>query len=707
MMIESCRKNNKIAFLEERVKHLEDVERFVIDAIELASSLGDFQSSINKLCDISRILEETGVRIQALIPFECKAFFLVDEGNHEFVMKYIDTPSHQSYIQNEIDYLIEDGTFAWVLREKRPIIVSCSDHRKIMLHVMATTSRIRGVYVGLMCHDEQPIPIASLSILSIILLNSANAIESFELYGTIREINSNLERIDNYRFLFNAAPDGVEVLDAFGNILDCNESQMKLLGYGREQLLGNSSSNFLSEQNQASFAGYNESLRESGYWEGEVVIISANGSAIPVWRKEKALYDKEGKYVGAVVYNRDISVRKKEEEEKQMLEARLKRAEKMEALGFLAGGVAHDLNNILGGLVSYPELILMKLSKDSPLRKSIMTIQKSGQKAAAIVEDLLTLARRGIFEPQVINLNEVITEYFKTPEHEKMKEFHSPFKLTVDLDPNLMKIKGSPVHLSKMIMNLMSNAVEAVSDGGEINIRTEYKYLDAPIKGYDVVEEGDYVVLTASDNGKGISANDLDKIFEPFYTKKVMGKSGTGLGLAVVWGTVKDHQGYIDVQSEVGKGSTFSIYLPVTIDESSSSQTKISIDQYMGNGETILVVDDVIEQRELAMSILDKLGYNVFTVSDGLDAVEFVRVRPVDLVILDMIMDPGIDGLETYKRILKISPYQKAIIVSGFSETEKVRQAQQLGAGAYIRKPYRLENIGMAIKNELEKAGTA
>ena len=196
---------------------------------------------------------------------------------------------------------------------------------------------------------------------------------------------------------------------------------------------------------------------------------------------------------------------------------------------------------------------------------------------------------------------------------------------------------------------------------------------------------------------------DIGKIFEPFYTKKVMGRSGTGLGLAVVWGTVKDHDGYIDVQSEEGKGSTFTLYFPVTREESVSDQKVVSPESYMGRGESILVVDDVKEQRELATTMLSSLGYRVSAVSGGEEALAYLKTNKVDLMVLDMIMDPGMDGLETYQRVLEINPKQKAIIVSGFSETDRVKKAQELGAGAYVRKPYIREKIGLAIKRELDK----
>jgi CheY-like chemotaxis protein len=184
-----------------------------------------------------------------------------------------------------------------------------------------------------------------------------------------------------------------------------------------------------------------------------------------------------------------------------------------------------------------------------------------------------------------------------------------------------------------------------------------------------------------------------------------MGRSGTGLGLAVVWGTVKDHNGHIDVQSKEGAGSSFSLYFPVTRDKKSTDKEVISPDTYKGKGESILVIDDVKEQRELAVSILNTLGYKVNVVSCGEDAIEYVKANKPDLIVLDMIMDPGIDGLDTYQRICEINRKQKTIIVSGFSETDRVKKMQELGAGAYVRKPYIMEKIGLAVRQELDKAG--
>jgi signal transduction histidine kinase/ActR/RegA family two-component response regulator len=496
----------------------------------------------------------------------------------------------------------------------------------------------------------------------------------------------------------------VEVLDAKGNIVDCNKAQVMLLEENPDAIIGNHTTNFFSEQSRTLFEEKFLVLKETGYAEGEIELIRKEKSIIPVWRKEKAIYNEKGEFVGSVIYNRDISRRKEIEKERKKLEDQILRFQKMEALGALAGGVAHDLNNVLAGLVSYPELLLMQIPEQSPLRKPILTIQKSGEKAAAIVQDLLTLARRGVAVTEVVNLNQIISDHFKTPEHERLQFFHSGIQFETHLDKELLNIMGSPVHLSKTCMNLLSNAAEAMSDGGSIVITTSNEYIDKPIKGYDHVREGDYVTLTVSDTGTGISPEDMERIFEPFYTKKKMGRSGTGLGMAVVWGTVKDHKGYINVESTKGKGTAFKLYFPVTRKGLVEGKTVSSIQDYMGRGESILVVDDIEEQRDIAAMMLTKLGYSVTTVSSGEEAVEYMMNHSSDLLILDMIMDSDMDGLETYKKIIELYPRQKAIIVSGFSETERVKEAQKLGSGMYVKKPYLFEKIGMAVREELDKS---
>lgn len=446
------------------------------------------------------------------------------------------------------------------------------------------------------------------------------------------------------------------------------------------------------------------SMLDAPIWvSGKMVGVACHEhvGAMRQWKMDEQNF--AGSIADFISLSLEISEHKLAEKTKEQLEARLQRAQKMEAIGTLAGGVAHDLNNILSGIVSYPDLLLMQLPENSPLRKPIATIQGSGIKAAAIVQDLLTLARRGVAITEVVKLNDIIDEYQISPESGKLKSYHPFVEIETSLEPDLLNILGSPVHLSKTVMNLVSNAAEAMPDGGKIFISTANRYIDQPIRGYDDVQEGDYVVLTVSDNGIGISSDDINRIFEPFYTKKTMGRSGTGLGMAVVWGTVKDHKGYIEAQGNQGQGTTFTLYFPVTRKELAKDKISLSIDEFKGNGQSVLVVDDVKEQREIASSILSELGYSVTTVSSGEAAVDYMKENTADLVVLDMIMEPGIDGFETYKKITALRPEQKTIIASGFSETDRVRKAQKLGAGKYVKKPYTVEKIGLAVKKELKK----
>ncbi|HHP7234524.1 MAG TPA: ATP-binding protein [Desulfobacterales bacterium] len=397
----------------------------------------------------------------------------------------------------------------------------------------------------------------------------------------------------------------------------------------------------------------------------------------------------------------EIEQRRKAEHQRSLLENRLQRAQKMEAIGTLAGGVAHDLNNILSGLVSYPEILLLDLPTDSPLRKPILTMKDSGERAAAIVQDLLTLARRGVAVTEVLNLNDIVRRYLESPEFARLQAEHPNVTCRTVLSSELFDIVGSPVHLSKTVMNLVVNGIEAITGNGELVVTTENRYLDRSLSGYDTVPEGEYVVLTVSDTGVGINPADLDRIFEPFYTRKKMGRSGSGLGMAVVWGTVKDHHGHIDIRTRKQQGTRFHLYFPMTRRGRDFPGASACIQDWMGHGETILIVDDIGQQREIATEMLRRLGYRTITVESGEAAVGYLEKHRVDLLLLDMIMEPGLDGLDTYRRIAAKHPRQKAVIVSGFSENRRVRAAQRMGAGPYVKKPYTLETLGRAVKQSL------
>jgi len=502
---------------------------------------------------------------------------------------------------------------------------------------------------------------------------------------------------ERYRSIIENIQEGYYEVDIAGNFMFFNESMCNILGYEKNEMMGLNNREYTNEASARNlYRVFNKVYREGAPAKGfDWEVIRKDGTIRILETSVALIRNAEGARAGFRGIAKDVT-------EEKSIKEQLQRAEKMETVGTLAGGVAHDLNNILSGIVSYPELLLLQLPEDSPFRKPMATIQKSGEKAVAVVQDLLTLARRAVMPSEPVDLNHVVSQFLSSPECHKIMEYQSDVRMEMRLEEaSGLTIMGSPTHLSKTVMNLVSNAVEAMPQGGRIVVSTDQCYMDRPVAGYDHIEEGDYVTLSVADTGTGISPDDIDKIFEPFYTKKKMGRSGTGLGMAVVWGTVKDHKGFIDVQSKEGEGTTFKLYFPVTREVSVMDASKAPVEDYAGGGELILVIDDVEQQREVAAGMLIQLGYEVFSVSSGEEALAYLKDHKVDLLLLDMIMDPGMDGMDTYRKIIEMHPGQKAVIASGFSETDRVKKAQHLGAGSYIKKPFLIEKLGMVVKAEL------
>ena len=499
--------------------------------------------------------------------------------------------------------------------------------------------------------------------------------------------------------------DAILQVDGQGHILYASPSTERVFGHTCASLLSRTwfdtvheeDADRIREEIRKASAAHAPSLRL------EYQSRHADGRYLWVESEIRLLYDDQRRFISAILSSRDVTVRKNAETEQQRLQGLLQQSKKMEALGLLAGGVAHDLNNILTGIVGYPDLLLKQLPESSPIRTPLLRIQDSGERAAAVVQDLVTLARRSVTVDKVFNINRTVRGYFTTLEFENLKTLHPNVRFQLELAPDLSNIRGSASHFSQVVMNLVSNACEAVSGSGRVAVTTENVHPDTPVTGFEEIPAGDYARLSVSDSGSGIHARDMERIFEPFYTKKHMGVSGTGLGLAVVWGVVKDHRGFIDVWTQEGKGTTFHLYFPTTAEKVDEDDPAMSIETFRGKGESVLVVDDEEQQRDLASGILTELGYKVRTMPSGEEALEYLATAPADLVLLDMIMDPGMDGLDTYRHILKQNPGQKAIIVSGFSKEGRVTQARALGAGGFVSKPYLMDRLGLSVRQELDR----
>jgi len=496
-----------------------------------------------------------------------------------------------------------------------------------------------------------------------------------------------------YRGLVETISDGLGIFDFDEKALFVNTAACKIFGYRREELIGMDLLEIVVPEDIEKIKSETRK-RKTGLKSAYEFSIKRKDGEIRNLRVAVTPYrNPDGNIEGAIGLFSDIT-------EKAKLEEQLERAQRMESLGVLAGGVAHDLNNILGPLVAYPEMILMKLPPDSPARRQIEMLGKSARDAADVIQDLLTLARRGRYEMKPTDLNEVIESYLASGGMAELKSRNPNVHTEFKPDREAGKISGSTPHLLKVIMNLIVNAFDAMSGGGRLTVETGREYLGKLHNGYADIKKGDYVIIKVTDTGIGIPDENLNHIFEPYYSKKEMGSSGSGLGLAVVYGIVKDHKGYYDIDSTVGEGTQFTLYFPLCNDVERIVSEK---DEAYGGHETVLVVDDVAEQRDIARELLSSLGYKVCMVDCGREAVEYLKSHGADIVLLDMIMEKDFDGLETYREILKIKPGQKALIVSGFSATERVNEAVELGAGQYIKKPYTLRQLGLAIRKELDK----
>ncbi|MCD4744343.1 MAG: response regulator [Desulfobacteraceae bacterium] len=517
-----------------------------------------------------------------------------------------------------------------------------------------------------------------------------------ELETKNKEIQTSEKR---FQTLFDNSPLSIGTMTRDGQIKDVNKTVFGILGYTKKESQKMNMRELYQNpfdlekimhevQKHGSVRGMTSNFKRK---DGSLLIGRLTG--VPVIINKESLI---------LVMLEDITRQEKAEREKKAVAAKLQRSQKMEAIGMMAGGVAHDLNNILSGIISYPELLLLDLPEDSPLRKPLETIQASGKRAADVVADLLTVARGAAAVREVHNLNKLISDYLHSPEIKQLPTTQPGVTLNVDFADDLFNISCSAIHIRKCLLNLVINAFEAIDKSGSIIVSTTNRYIDKPLKGYDDVHRGEYVVLSVLDDGPGIAPNDLERIFEPFYTKKVMGRSGTGLGLAVVWNTVQDHDGYINVITGA-KGSRFDLYFPASRESVYVEKEGMLATDLQGNGETILVIDDEQDQREIACSLLSRLGYQPHAVASGEEAVVYLKKHTVDLLLLDMIMDSGINGRETYEQIVALHPNQKAVIASGFTESDDVKKTQDLGAGLFVKKPYTFDRLARAIKMELEK----
>jgi signal transduction histidine kinase/ActR/RegA family two-component response regulator len=570
-----------------RIEHLEENRRFVQNVLEMALSLVDFQENIVNSFGPENILEEAEKRIRYLVPFEANALYLVDQDSSDLQLAVCNPPGARDLIAAEVEDLIEKGFLAWAIRERRGITIA-SRHRakRFVMHVIATQSRIRGMFIGQLDGTRQQIPDTSLTLLSIILLNTANALESLEFYRLLRH--------------------------------------------------------------------------------------------------QKAILEKK-------VEERTQALAESERQMQQVL--------KLQSIGTLAGGIAHDFNNILFPIIGYTELAMDDIPEEGPARRSLEEVLKAASRAKELVQQILTFSRRNGHERKPIRLPIIIREALRL----LRASIPKTIDIITDLDENCSSIMGNPTQMHQVVMNLCTNAYQAMREtGGEIHVR-----LGEVNIGYEEmvqrigIKMGPHLHLVVQDDGVGMDATVLERIFEPYYTTKEPGQ-GNGLGLSVIHGIVKNHGGFITVESLPGRGSSFHVYLP-TIDEMEQDIEVELRAAETGGGERILLVDDEEQIVAMEKQMLEKLGYQVTACASSSEAWTVFSARPdqFDLMITDMTM-PHMAGDRLTEKVLGLRPNLPVILCTGYSDMINEDKAAALGIRRFVMKPVEKNELARAIRDALE-----
>lgn len=572
-----------------RIEYLEENRRLIQNALEMALTLGDFQKNINTGYRPENLLQEAEKRILYLIPFRAHAFYLVDEEKSDFNLSVCEPSESRRFMEDQVSYMIDEGFFAWAIRERRGVTIFSHDHSKqLMLHVIATYSRIRGMFVGLLPDKKNAIPDKSTMLLSIILLNTANALESLEFYRILRNQNAILEK--------------------------------------------------------------------------------------KIEERTKALAQSE---------------------------RQLQQVMKLQAIGTLAGGIAHDFNNILFPIVGYTELTMDDIPADSQARKNLEEILKATNRAKELVKQILTFSRQSCHERKPLKVQFLIKEALKL----LRATIPSTIEFEINVDENCSPINGDPTQIHQVVMNLCTNAYHAMQESGG-KLEVELKQVDISYeKSMERVgmQVGPHLQLTVKDSGCGMDPGVLERIFEPYYTTKEQGK-GTGLGLSVIHGIIKNHGGDISVSSQPGKGTTFTVCLPI-IDEIDIETEEVKTESATQGHERILLIDDEQQIIDIEQQILERLGYKVTPKTDSEEALEEFAALPehYDLVITDMTM-PKMTGDQLARKIMDIKPDIPIILCTGFNETITEEKALAMGIDKFVMKPIVKDELASTIRAVLDNA---
>ena len=528
--------------------------------------------------------------------------------------------------------------------------------------------------------------------------------------GTIQDITDR-KRIEvslrkseqTYRTLVESSTDAILMLDTERNILACNQSFLDLFGYERGEAVGGSIR--VVHPSDESFRSFGKTvysmIERSGFFKGEWEFKRKDNVIFSAETVTSAIKSAEGSTTGYIAILRDLTDRKQAEEERVALVDQLRQSQKMEAIGRLAGGVAHDFNNLLTVIKGYCQLSLVEMKEGNPLREAFEVINTATEKAADLTRQLLAFSRRQIMEMRVLDLNSLLQDLDKM----LRRIIGEDIELVAQLGEDLGRVKTDPGQIEQMVMNLAVNAKDAMPKGGKLIIETANVELDeAYAHAHVAVTPGRFVMIAVSDTGAGMAPEVRDRVFEPFFTTKEKGK-GTGLGLSTVYGIVKQSSGNIWVYSEPGKGTTFRVYLPHVDEPAEELKEKVVGEELPRGSETILIVEDDEEVRNLAARVLKAQGYIVLDGSYGDEALNVCRKHkgPIHLLVTDVVM-PGMDGRALSERLSHLHPEMKVLYMSGYTEDAIIHHGVMGKGMNYIQKPFTVNGLTRKVREVLNQS---
>ena len=532
--------------------------------------------------------------------------------------------------------------------------------------------------------------------------------QPFEIIGNWIDITEHKQMVEELKSaheyaknLIDSSLDMIISVDKERKIVEFNKAAQAIFGYRKAEVPGKHVDILYADP--AEGLKTHTITRRTGRFSAEIMNKRKNGELFPTFLSASILRDKSGEFSGVMGVLRDITGLKRSEKEKENLQDQLLQSQKMEAIGESASGIAHDFNNLLTIISGYSQLLLGRIDKDIPIRQGIEKIYKAGEQATSLIRQLLIFGRKQTLKPKALDLNAVVSDV------EKMlrRLIGENIKLEVILGTGLYQVKADRGQIEQTIMNLVVNARDALPEGGRITIQTQNVALNKVVcKTIPESVPGKFVQIIVEDTGVGIDKEILNHIFEPFFTTKKSGE-GTGLGLSVVYGIIKQHKGWINVYSEPGRGSAFKFYLPAILTESGEEIKKaVSIETLRGKGERILLVEDEEDVRQFASTVLREYGYIIFEAANGKEAEFFFENEGgnFDLVFSDVVL-PDKTGLQLIDYILSRKPDLRVLLSSGYSDRESQWSEIKKRKLRFLQKPYVVTDLLKSIKEVIHSEG--